>query len=285
MMLRTCTVQTNLDFSSEADMVQKFRVSLALQPIATAIFADSPFLEGKPSGYLSYRSHTWTDTDANRCGLIPFVFEDGMGYERYVDWMLDDVPMYFVYRNQKYVDAAGRSFKTFMAEGLPDLTDEPATTGDWSDHITTAFPEVRLKKYLEMRGADGGPWKRLCALPALFVGLLYDQAALDEASALVKGWTIEEMLALRRDVTKHALKAKFRNGTVNDIAAEMVAIARRGLRARQRFNRMGDADESVFLDTLQETVESGDCPAEEKLRRYETEWGRSVAPLYDIYAY
>jgi glutamate--cysteine ligase len=285
MMLRTCTVQTNLDFSSEADMVQKFRVSLALQPIATAIFADSPFLEGKPSGYLSYRSHTWTDTDANRCGLIPFVFEDGMGYERYVDWMLDDVPMYFVYRNQKYVDAAGRSFKTFMAEGLPDLTDEPATTGDWSDHITTAFPEVRLKKYLEMRGADGGPWKRLCALPALFVGLLYDQAALDEASALVKGWTIEEMLALRRDVTKHALKAKFRNGTVNDIAAEMVAIARRGLRARQRFNRMGDADESVFLDTLQETVESGDCPAEEKLRRYETEWGRSVTPLYDIYAY
>jgi glutamate--cysteine ligase len=284
MMLRTCTVQTNLDFSSEADMVRKFRVSLALQPVATALFADSPFLEGKPSGFLSYRSHTWTDTDPDRCGLIPFVFEEGMGYERYVDWMLD-VPMYFVYRDGKYIDAAGRSFRKFMADGLPDLTPDAATTGDWSDHITTAFPEVRLKKYLEMRGADGGPWKRLCALPALFVGLLYDEAALDEATALIKGWTIEEMLALRRDVTKQALKARFRKGTVNDVAAEMVAIARRGLRARKRFNRMGDADETVFLQTLQETVESGDCPAEEKLRRYATEWNGSVAPLYDIYAY
>jgi glutamate--cysteine ligase len=207
-----------------------------------------------------------------------------MGYERYVDWMLD-VPMYFLYRDGRYVDAAGRSFRKFMDRGFPDLTNERATTGDWSDHVTTAFPEVRLKKFLEMRGADGGPWKRLCALPALFVGLLYDEAALDEAAQLVKGWTIEEMLALRRDVTKQALKAPFRKGTVRDVAADMVAIARRGLQARKRFNRMGDADESIFLNTLQETVDSGDAPAEEKLRRYHTEWNGSVAPLYDIYAY
>ena len=285
MMLRTCTVQVNLDFASEADMVRKFRASLALQPVATAMFASSPFVEGKPSGFLSYRSQTWTDTDPDRCGLIPFVFEDGMGYERYVEWMLD-VPMYFLYRDGKYIDVAGRSFRKFMAGEYKDLAAAgPATTGDWADHVTTAFPEVRLKKYLEMRGADGGPWKRLCALPALFVGLLYDQAALDAAADLVKDWTVDEMQALRRDVPRLALKAPFRNGTVRDLARRMVEIARAGLRARARYNRMGDADETVFLNPLQEIVDSGLTPAERKLERFHGEWGGSVAPIYEAYAY
>ena len=184
MMFRTCTVQVNLDFSSEADMVKKFRVSMALQPIATALFANSPFEEGKPSGFLSRRSHTWTDTDPDRCGILPFVFEAGMSYERYVDYILD-VPMFFVYRDGRYIDASGQSFRDFLAGRLPALPGEFPTSGDWSDHLTTAFPEVRMKKFLEMRGADGGPWRSLCALPAFWVGLLYDQEALDEAAELV----------------------------------------------------------------------------------------------------
>ncbi|MGB3846785.1 MAG: glutamate--cysteine ligase, partial [Sphingopyxis sp.] len=196
MMLRTCTIQTNLDYASEADMVQKFRVSLALQPLATALFASSPFTEGKPNGYMSYRSHIWTDTDPARTGMLPFVFEDGFGYERYVDYMLD-VPMYFVFRDGKYIDAAGQSFRDFMKGELPALPGELPRLSDWNDHLSTAFPEVRLKSFLEMRGADGGPWNRICALPALWVGLLYDQGALDAAWDLVKGWSIDEQQALR----------------------------------------------------------------------------------------
>ncbi len=284
MMIRTCTVQVNLDFSSEADMVKKYRASLALQPVATAIFASSPFVEGKPSGFLSYRSQTWTDTDPDRCGLIPFVFDKDMGYERYVDWLLD-VPMYFLYRDGKYIDVAGRSFRKFMAGEYKDLNAGEATTGDWADHVTTAFPEVRLKKYIEMRGADGGPWNRLCALPALFVGLLYDQASLDAAYDLVKDWTIDEMQALRRDVPRLALKAPFREGTVLDVARQMVAIARKGLSARARFNRMGDGDETHFLNPLQQIVDSGVTPAERKLELFHGKWGGSVKPIYDEFAY
>src|SRR5262249_10414910 len=209
MMLRTCTVQTNLDFSSEADMVKKLRVSMALQPVATARFADSPFTEGKPNGFLSYRSHIWTDTDPDRCGTLTWVFEDGMGFERWVDYMLD-VPMYFVYRDGKYLDASGQSFRDFMQGKLPALPGEIPTTSDWADHMTTAFPEVRLKKFLEMRGADGGPWERLCALPSLWVGLLYNDEALDAAWDLVKDWTAEDHLSLRRDVPRLALKTSFK---------------------------------------------------------------------------
>ncbi len=201
MMLRTCTVQVNLDYSSEADMVKKFRASLALQPIATALFANSPLIEGKPNGFVSYRSHIWTDTDSDRCGTLPFVFEDGMGFERYVDWMLD-VPMYFVYREGRYIDVAGKSFRDFMAGRLPELKGVVPTIGDWADHLTTAFPEVRLKKFLEMRGADGGPWRRLCALPAFWVGLLYDQASLNAAWDIARSWTAEEREAMRRDVPR-----------------------------------------------------------------------------------
>src|SRR6185437_10550500 len=211
MMLRTCTIQVNLDYGSEADMAKKFRTSLALQPLATALFANSPFTEGKPNGYLSYRSHIWSDTDPHRTGMLPFVFEDGFGYDRYVDYMLD-VPMYFVFRDGKYIDAAGQSFRDFLAGKLPALPGELPLESDWIDHLSTAFPEVRLKSFLEMRGADGGPWNRICALPALWVGLLYDDAALDAAWELVEHWSMEEREALRDAVPKLALDAPIPGG-------------------------------------------------------------------------
>jgi glutamate--cysteine ligase len=207
MMTRTCTVQVNLDYSSEADMAKKFAVSLALQPIATALFADSPFTEGKPNGFVSTRSNVWTDTDPDRTGLLPFVFEPGFGYERYVDYLLD-VPMYFVYRDGRYIDAAGQSFRDFMAGKLPAYPGHKPTLSDFSDHFTTAFPEVRLKRYLEMRGADGGPWNRLCALPAFWVGLLYDQTALDAAWDVVKHWTLPERERLRAEAPRLGFHAQ-----------------------------------------------------------------------------
>ena len=283
MMLRTSTIQVNLDFSSEADMVKKFKTSLALQPVATALFAASPFVDGKPSGFLSARSNVWTDTDPDRCGMLPFVFEDGFGFERYVDYMLD-VPMYFVYRDGKYIDAAGKSFRDFMDGKLDVLPGERPTMNDWSDHMTTAFPEVRLKKFLEMRGADGGPWKRICALPALWVGLLYDDAALDAAWDLVKDLSVAERETLRNEVPRTALATPFKNGTVQDLSKEVLAIARQGLQNRGRMDGYGD-DESHFLDSLDDVAESGRTLAEEFLDKYETEWNGSVDPLFKEYAY
>jgi len=283
MMIRTCTVQTNLDFASEADMVKKVRVSMALQPIATALFADSPFTEGRPNDFMSFRSHVWTDTDPDRCGTLPFVFESGFGFERYVDYMLD-VPMYFVYRDGEYIDAAGQSFRDFLKGRLPALPGEIPTLGDWSDHVTTAFPEVRLKRYIEMRGADGGPWDRLCALPALWVGLLYDDQALDAAWDLVKDWTPEEHAMLRRDVPKQALHVRFRDRKLQQWALEVVAIARAGLQRRASLDKIG-GDESGFLNVLQEIAESGKCPAEEKLELYNGRWNRSVDPVFTEFAY
>ncbi len=283
MMLRTCTVQTNLDFSSEADMVKKLRASMALQPIATALFADSPFTEGKPNGFMSYRSHIWTDTDPDRCGTLTWVFEDGMGFERWVDYMLD-VPMYFVYRDGQYIDASGQSFRDFMNGKLPALPGEIPSIGDWSDHLTTAFPEVRLKKFLEMRGADGGPWERLCALPALWVGLLYDDQALDAAWDLVKGWSNEDHLALRRDVPRRALKTEFKGRPLQQLALEVIKIARAGLQRRAALDKIG-SDESGFLNVIQEIAESGICPAEEKLALYHGKWQESVDPVFTEYAY
>ncbi|MAZ32940.1 MAG: glutamate--cysteine ligase [Thalassospira sp.] len=283
MMLRTSTIQVNLDFASEADMIKKFRTSLALQPVATALFAASPFVDGKPSGYLSSRSHVWTDTDPDRCGMLPFVFEDGFGFERYVDYMLD-VPMYFVYRDGKYINAAGKSFRDFMAGKLDVLPGERPTMNDWSDHMTTAFPEVRLKKFLEMRGADGGPWKRICALPALWVGLLYDDVALDAAWDLVKDLSHAEREALRDDVPRTALATKFKNGIVQDLAKDVLAVSKQGLKARGRMDAYGD-DESHFLESLEDVAESGRTLAEEFLDKYETEWNGSVDPLFREYAY
>ncbi len=283
MMLRTCTVQVNLDFSSEADMVRKFQVSLALQPVATALFASSPFLEGRPSGLLSGRSDVWTDTDPDRCGMLPFVFEAGMSFERYVDWMLD-VPMYFVYRDGRYVDASGQSFRDFMAGKLPALPGEYPTMGDWSDHLTTAFPEVRLKKILEMRGADGGPWRRLCALPAFWVGLLYDQDVLDAAWDLAKGWSLDEREQLRADVPKLGLATRIGGTTVGELARQTLALSEQGLRNRARLNDSG-RDETMFLETLHVTAQSGRTPAEDMLEAFHGRWGGSVDPVFREYAY
>jgi glutamate--cysteine ligase len=283
MMLRTCTVQVNLDFESEADMVRKFRTALALQPVAAALFANSPFVEGKPSGYLSYRSHVWTDVDPDRTGMLPFVFEPGFSFERYVDYMLD-VPMYFVYRGSRYIDVAGQSFRDFLQGRLPGLPGEHPTAADWNDHLTTAFPEVRLKRYLEMRGADSGPWRRLCALPALWVGLLYDATALDAAAGLVGDWTAAERDFLRAEVPKQGLKTPFRGGTLREVAVAVVDIARDGLRRRAKRDG-GGQDESHFLETLAEIAASGRTPADDLLQRYETRWQRRVEPVFKEEAY
>ena len=283
MMLRTCTIQVNLDFASEADMVKKFRVGLALQPIATALFANSPFTEGKPNGYLSFRANVWTDTDPDRCGSLPFVFDKGFGFEQYVDWMLD-VPMYFVYRDNRYIDASGQSFRDFMAGKLPALPGVTPTMGDWVDHLTTAFPEVRLKRFLEMRGADGGPWKRICALPALWTGLIYDGTALDAAWDLVKDWTEAERAQLVADVPKQALKASFRGRPLLDVARQVLKISEAGLKARARDNGIG-SDETAFLDTLMEIGESGITPAEEMLARFNGPWGGRIDHAYEDYAF
>jgi glutamate--cysteine ligase len=283
MMLRTCTVQVNLDYSSEADMVKKMRVSLALQPIATALFADSPFIEGKPNGFQSFRSHVWTDTDPDRCGTLPFAFEDGFGFERYVDYILD-VPMYFVYRDGRYIDAAGQSFRDFLKGKLPVLPGEIPGLGDFMDHLTTAFPEVRLKRFLEMRGADSGPWDKICALPALWVGLLYDDVALDGAWELVKGWTAADRDGLRADAPKIALDAKLQGRSVREIAREVLALSRAGLSRRARLDSTGQ-DETHFLNPLVEIVDSGKTPAQLKLDAYHGPWNGSVDPIFREYAY
>jgi glutamate--cysteine ligase len=276
-------VQTNLDYQSEADMVKKFRVSLALQPVAVALFANSPFVEGKPSGLLSQRSLVWTDTDPDRCGTLPFVFEPGFGFERYIDYMLG-VPMYFVYRDGRYIDASGLSFRDFMAGRLSVLPGEIPRLGDWIDHLTTAFPEVRLKTFLEMRGADGGPWRRLCALPALWVGILYDSAALDAAADLVADWTAEEREAMRRDVPRLGLATPLRTRTLRDVALEMLEIAREGLHRRARRSAFGE-DETHFLDPLFAIAGSGRTPSEELLEDFRTRWRGDINPVFTDYAY
>ncbi len=279
MMLRTCTIQVNLDYQSEADMAQKFRVGLALQPLATALFANSPFTEGKPNGFLSYRSHIWSDTDPHRTGMLPFVFEDGFGYERWAEYMLD-VPMYFVFRDGKYIDAAGLSFRDFLAGKLSVLPGERPTASDWWDHLSTAFPEVRLKSFLEMRGADGGPWSRICALPALWVGLLYDQGALDAAWDLVKDWSMEEREQLRNDAPRLGLNAPIPGGgTMQDLGKEALAIAHSGLASRAKLNASGD-NETGYLETLDEIVKTGKVPAQRLLDAYFGEWNEDVSRVY-----
>ena len=283
MMFRSCTVQVNLDFQSEADMVQKFRVGLALQPIATALYANSPFKHSKPNGFLSYRSHIWTDTDNDRAGILPFVFEDGMGFERYVDYALD-VPMYFVYRNGEYLDASGQSFRDFLDGRLPALPGEIPSTSDWVDHLSTIFPEVRLKRFLEMRGADGNPWEGLCALPAFWVGLLYDQTSLDAAWDLVKDWTPEDHAQLRAAVPKDALRTQFRGAALTEVTAQVLEIAEAGLKQRGRLNSKG-LNESFFLGPLKERAESGKCPADYLLEDYHGKWGEKIDPIFVDCAY
>ncbi len=285
MMYRTCTVQVNLDFASEADMVEKFRVGLALQPVATALFANSPFFEGKPNGHKSWRSQIWRHLDDSRTGMLPFVFEDGMGFERYVDYTLD-VPMYFVYRDGKYINALGQSFRDFMNGKLPALPGETPTLSDWADHLTTVFPEARIKKYMEMRGADGGPWRRLCALPALWVGLMYDQSALDAAWDLAKGWDAETREGLRVAASVDGLAAEFNGIKMHDLAAEVVSIAESGLKARARPGAGGLVpDETHFLNALKDSIESGKAPADELLELYNGEWNGDLTRVYDEFSY
>jgi glutamate--cysteine ligase len=282
MMYRTCTVQTNLDFSSEADMVKKLRVSLALQPIATALFANSPFTEGKPNGFLSFRSEIWRDTDNARAGMLPWAFDPGMGFERWVDYALD-VPMYFVKRDE-YIDAAGQSFRDLLKGKLPALPGVQATISDWANHLSSIFPEVRLKRYLEMRGADSGPLPHLLALPAFWVGILYDDSSLDAAWDLVKGWTVEERQALRDEVPRKGLAARVYGRTVFEIATDALKLARAGLVRRKRLDMSGQ-DETRFLDVLEDRLARGVTPAEELLEKYRTVWRGSVDPIYTEDAY
>jgi glutamate--cysteine ligase len=283
MMYRTATIQVNLDFESEADMVKKLRVSLALQPIASALFAASPFTEGRLNGFKSMRSEVWRDVDPARTGLLPFAFEPGMGYERYVDYALQ-VPMYFVYRNGRYVDASGASFKDFLAGRLSALPGELPTLDDWSDHLTTLFPDVRLKRFLEMRGADGGPWQRICALSALWVGLLYEEEALESAWQLVKDWTAEEREALRAGVPRTALATPFRSATVLEIAREVVRISRKGLWRRRLINRASQ-DESIYLEPLQQVVAGGRTLADELIGKFQGPWGGDIDHVFEEYAF
>ncbi len=284
MMFRSCTVQTNLDFSSEADMVQKLRVSLALQPLGTALFANSPFLEGRPNGFLSYRSHIWTDTDPDRTGMLPFAFEDGFGFEQYVDYALD-VPMYFVRRGGTYLNATGLSFRDFMAGELSLVKGDRPALDDWADHLSTIFPEVRLKRFLEMRGSDSGPWSRLCAFSAFWTGILYDQSALDAAWDLVKGWTAAERAAMRFAVPSLGLKTPIPGGRdLQALGREVLAISRAGLKARARLSMSGD-DETGFLSELDRIVETGITPAEALLERYHGAWGGDITPVFEEMAY
>jgi glutamate--cysteine ligase len=281
MMFRTCTVQVNLDYSSEADMVKKFRVGLALQPVATALFANSPFREGRPNGFLSYRSQIWTDVDNARSGMLPFVFETGFGFERYVDYALD-VPMYFVYRDGRYIDVAGKSFRHFLDGSIPELKGVTPSMSDWADHLTTIFPEVRMKRFLEMRGADAGGWRRICGLPALWTGIYYDQTALDAAWDMVKTWTAEERQAMRDAVPKQAFKTPFRGRTVGDLAREMLDISAAGLRLRAQTDSVGTNEEG-FLQPLYELVNRGYTRAEETLARFKGEWAGDMCRLFDSY--
>lgn len=282
MMYRTATIQVNLDFSDEADMVKKLRVSLALQPIASALFAASPFTEGRLNGFKSLRSEVWRDTDPARTGMLPFAFEPGMGFERYVDYALK-VPMYFVYRSGRYIDASGASFEDFLDGRLAALPGERPTLDDWSDHLTTLFPEVRLKRFLEMRGADGGPWQRICALSAFWVGLLYDSAALDQAWSLVSDWTEAERDALRAAVPRTALATPFRNTTVQRIAFEAVRIARDGLRNR-RCTR-GAGDETAYLAPVEAAAETGRTLADELIARFVGPWNGDINHVFEEYAF
>ncbi|MCP4818872.1 MAG: glutamate--cysteine ligase [Shimia sp.] len=285
MMYRTCTVQVNLDFASEADMVQKLRVALALQPVANALFANSPFLDGKPNGMKSTRGLVWRHLDDARTGMLPFVFEEGFGFERWVRYALD-VPMYFVYRDGKYINALGMSFRDFLKGELPALPGETPTLSDWADHLTTAFPEARIKKYMEMRGADGGPWRRLCALPAFWVGLMYDQSSLDAAWDLAKGWDAETREALRVAASEDGLQAQVGNIKMHDLAREVLAISEAGLKARARPGAGGLVpDETHFLNALKDSIETGKVPADELLARYHGDWNGDLSKIYGDYSY
>ncbi len=284
MMYRTCTIQVNLDFSSQEDMARKMRVSMKLQAIATALFASSPFTEGKPNGLLSWRGDIWRDTDNRRSGVLPFVFNADFGFDHYVEWALD-VPMYFVVRDGRYHDCTHVTFRQFMGGALKgEIREWQPTMGDWTNHLSTLFPDVRLKRFLEMRGADGGPWRRICALPAFWVGLLYDDTALSDAEALTADWTVEDVAAMRDEVPEKGLAARIRNRSVLDAARDAVSIATAGLRSRARLNGEGQ-DESIFLQPLEEVLAKKQTLAEDLLSRFNGRWNGSVEPSFEEFQY
>ena len=285
MMYRTCTVQVNLDFASEGDMVQKLRTAVALQPVATALFANSPFLDGKPNGHQSWRANVWRHLDDARTGMLPFIFDQGFGFDQWVDYALD-VPMYFVYRDGVYINALGQSFRDFLKGELPALPGELPTLSDWADHLTTIFPEARIKKYMEMRGADGGPWRRLCALPAFWVGLMYDQESLDAAWDLCKSWDAETREGLRVVASQEGLRARVGDLNMHELARQCVAIAKRGLAKRARAGAGGlVADETHFLNALEESVETGRSLADDLLHDYQETWNGDLSKIYAAHAY
>ncbi|HEX2940766.1 MAG TPA: glutamate--cysteine ligase [Rhodopila sp.] len=279
MMTRTCTVQVNLDFGSESDMRRKLRVSLLLQPLATALFANSPFTEGKPNGFQSYRAQVWTDTDNQRSGIPPVMLEDGFGFERYAKWLIEDVPMYFVYRDGRYIDVAGQRFTDFMAGRIPALAGISPTLGDFADHLTTAFTDVRLKRFLEMRGADAGRADMMLAQSALWVGLLYDDAALAAAEALLRGAGWQDAVTARSAVPRAGLDAPWRGGTLRDIARDVVAIATDGLRARACLDANGET-EAKYMAPLAAIAAGAPNQAQAWLQRYETAWNRDIRPIF-----
>ena len=285
MMFRTCTVQVNLDYSSEADMVQKMRVALALQPVATALFSNSPFFDGKLTGHKSWRSRIWRSLDAQRTGLLPFVFNESFGFESWVEYALD-VPMYFVYRDGHYINALGQSFREFMKGQLPALPGELPTLDDWADHLTTIFPEARLKKFIEMRGADAGQWHRLCALPAFWVGICYDQSSLDAAWDIVKNWDEDDRENLRVAAAKDGLNGSVGNKKLIDLAKETVQISENGLEKRAKASSNGvHSDESLFLESLQENIEKRKSTADELLEKYHGSWNRDLTKIFEEYSY
>ncbi|MEQ1937407.1 glutamate--cysteine ligase [Mesorhizobium sp. CN5-321] len=284
MMYRTCTIQVNLDFESETDMRRKMQVSLKLQPLATALFANSPFTDSRPNGFQSWRGDIWRDTDNQRSGLKEFCFSPEFGFADYVEWALD-VPMYFVIRDGRYHDMTHMTFRQFMAGAArSEIPDGLPTLGDWANHLSTLFPDVRLKRFLEMRGADGGPWRRICALPAFWVGLLYDAVALDEAETMTASWSYDEVAVMRDAVPAQGISTSFRNTTLREVARDVLAVARNGLKRRAKLNRDG-YDETSFLNTLDEVVARGTTSAQEMVNAYHTRWGGSIEPVFLEYAY
>lgn len=285
MMYRTCTVQVNLDFSSEEDMIKKMRVGLALQPVATALFANSPFFDGKLNNHKSWRSRVWRDLDQDRTGMLPFVFEQDFGFDAWTEYVLD-VPMYFVYRDGKYIDALGQSFRDFLKGKLPALPGEKPKISDWADHLTTVFPEARVKQFIEMRGADGGPWRRLCALPAFWVGLMYDQDSLDSAWDICKTWDASTREEMRIAASEDGVSANVNGISMLSLAKELVDISRSGLKNRARSGNGGLVpDECHFLNSIEEVIETGKSPACDLIDKYENEWGKDLKNIYKEYSY
>ena len=283
MMFRSTTIQVNLDYSSEEDMIKKFRVSLALQPIATALFSNSPFLNGKSTGYKSFRSHIWTDTDPDRTGMLPFVFNGDMSYEKYVDYALR-VPMYFIHRDGNYIDVAGCSFKDFLNGNLKQLPGEKPNLIDWENHLTTIFPEVRLKSFLEMRGADGGRFESVCALSSFWVGLLYDSTSLDSSWAIVKNFNTDQLQELRIKVAKNGLNSSVEGIDLKTLTRKILNLSSDGLRRRDILNANGE-NESIYLDPLEKILSTGKSPSDELIERFSKNWDKNLVNMYKEYTF